>query len=115
MRLEIVCLCIVFHNPETIETVLPKLAARGVGGMGFAAIFAKCQMGTGLSISGRRNRGNLLRVALAAGSKSSMVFFAVWAHANRANHANRVAVVCVVAHEWQWVLLGQPLNYLLKA
>jgi len=70
---------------------------RGVGGMEFAAILAKCQMGTGFSISGRGNRGDLLRVALAAGSKSSMVFFTVWAHANRADHASRVAVVHVVA------------------
>jgi len=65
--------------------------------MGFATILAKCQIGTGLSISGRGNRGDLLRVALAAGRKSSMVFFMVWAHANRANHMSRVAVVRVVA------------------
>jgi len=54
-------------------------------------------MGTGFSISSRENRRDLLRVALAAGSKSSMVFFVVWAYANRANHMSRVAVLHVVA------------------
>jgi len=50
-RSEIICLHISFHNPEMVKIMLPKLAARGVSGMGFAAILTKHQVGTGLSIS----------------------------------------------------------------
>jgi len=40
-RLEIIRLHISFHNPETVKTVLPKLAARGVSAMGFATVLTK--------------------------------------------------------------------------
>ena len=54
MRLEDICLCILFHNPEMVKVMLPELATRGVRGMRFAT------MGTGFSISGEENRGDLL-------------------------------------------------------
>jgi len=73
MRSEVIRLHILFHNPETVKTMLPKLAVRGVSGMGFAAILTKCQVGTGVSIGSRRDWGDLLGVALAASRKSAIV------------------------------------------
>jgi len=60
MRSEVICLCISFHNPEMVKAMLPKLAVRGVSGIGFAAILTKCQVGAGLSIGGRRNWRSLV-------------------------------------------------------
>ena len=53
-------------------------------------------MGTRFSISGGRNRGDLLGVALAASCESTIVIFAVWAITDGADHTEGVAVVRVV-------------------
>ena len=99
MRLEVICLCILFHNPETLETVLPELAARGVSSMGFAAILTKSRVGAGFSIGSRGNREVLFGVAFAAGCKSAVVIFTVWAITDRADHTRGIAVVCVMTQQ----------------
>jgi len=96
MRLEIICLHILFHNPEMVKMMLPELAAREVSGMRFAAILTECQVETGFSIGSRENRGDLLEVALAASCKSAVVIFMMWAITDGADHARGVAVICVV-------------------
>jgi len=96
MRLEDIHLCISFHNPEMVKTMLPELATRGVSGMRFAAILTKCQVETRFSIGGGGNRGDLLGVALAASCKSIVVIFVMWAITDGADHAGGVTVVRVV-------------------
>ena len=79
-----------------IKTVLPELAAGGVGSMRFATVLTECQVRTGFSIGGGGDRGILLGVALAASCKSAVVVFTVRAYTDRADHVRGVAVIHIM-------------------
>jgi len=85
-----------FHNPGTVEMMLPELAAERVGSMGFATVLADSIVRTGGIISGGRDRENLFGVVFAACCKSAVVYFAVRALAYGAENASRVAIVRVM-------------------
>ena len=72
-------------NPSAIETVLPKLTATGVSGMGFTAVETVCSMRARFPICGRWHRRHMIRLTLAAIRKGAVIIFAVRTHTETFN------------------------------
>ena len=87
---------IISADSSVIKTVLPELAATGVGGVWFTTVKTVCGMRAWFPICGRWHRQHIIRLTLAASHKGIMIIFAVRTHTDRTHHTEGAAVVEVV-------------------